>query len=309
MTARVTISHGELVLTLAPAIGGSVAALYSERADGRHHWLRPASAAALDAGDPNGMACYPLIPFCNRIRDGSFDFMERTIVLPPNALPSPHVLHGDAWQLPWTVTAHDASSAELALDHPRAAWPWHYQATQRVELDGEGATLTLVVRNLDSEPMPLGLGFHPYIAQRARARLTAQVAAMWHSDSALLPTSLAGAPVLARLREGVAAADLLLDNNFTGWDGHARIDFAAAAGAPARALTLRAAAPLDYLVIYAPLVSDYICVEPVSNCTDWPNFPALARADVGGAIVAAGDSMRVQMRLLTSWEGEQDGMA
>lgn len=318
MTANVTINpttypllqlcQGELTMTLAPAIGGAVASFYSERtANGpRHHWLRPASAADLAAGSPNGMACYPMIPFCNRIRDGRFHFSGRRIVLPPNALPSQHPLHGNAWQRPWTVLSHEADAAQLSLLHERGDWPWRFEATQYVQLRGEGATLRLMVRNLDSEPMPLGVGFHPYFPQRAGARLTAQVAAMWHSDSELLPTSVSVAPVVAQLGAGVAAADLLLDNNFTGWDGLARIDFAAAAdGSPARALELRADGPLDYLVIYAPPQGDFMCVEPVSNCTDWFNFPASERASVGGTVLAPGASVEVEMRLLTSWAGGQ----
>lgn len=297
------LRHGELALTLAPVIGGAVASFYSERGAQRHHWLRPASAADLAAAAPNGMACYPMIPFCNRIRDGRFDFQGRTIVLPSNALPSLHPLHGNAWQRPWTVVAHDAATAQLVLTHERGDWPWRYEATEHVQLSGEGATLRLEVRNLDSEPMPLGVGFHPYFPQRAGARLTAQVDAMWDSDSELLPTGLSAAPVVAQLGAGVAAADLLLDNNFTGWDGLARIDFAAADGVPARALELRADSPLGYLVIYAPPLGDFMCVEPVSNCTDWPNFPAAERARVGGVVLAPGASYRVEMRLITSWAG------
>lgn len=300
--ALLRLQRGDLALELAPAIGGSIASFYSERAGQRHHWLRPASAAALAAGDPSGMANFPLLPFCNRIRDGRFRFMERDIALPANAPPSPHALHGVGWQLPWTVQSHDASAAVLTLAQPAGAWPWAFAATQRLRLSARGLCLTLEVRNLDQTPMPLGLGFHPYLPQRDSARLRLSSAAMWDSDSALLPTRLLQPPVLAQLREGVAAAELLLDNNFTGWDRHARIDFAAATDAPARSLLLRASAPLDYVVIYAPPASDFFCVEPVSNCTDFPNFPPQQRADVGGSILAPGASCRVRMFLHTRWE-------
>lgn len=305
MTAPVVdLRLGELRLQLLPAIGGAVSAFYSERDGAQHHWLRPASAAAVADAVPTGMACFPLLPFCNRIRDGRFRFDDRDIVLPPNALPSPHALHGSGWQQPWTVAAHDAASATLEQTHARGAWPWQFHASQHVQLSEEGATLVLTVRNDDSTPMPLGVGFHPYMPLRDATRLTAHVDAIWHSDSALLPTTLAHAPVIDQLREGVATADLLLDNNFTGWDHRARIDYLAADGAVARTLVLAAEAPLDFLVIYAPPGEDHFCVEPVSNCTDWPNFPASAHASVGGAVLSPGASYSVTMRLLTSWTGD-----
>jgi aldose 1-epimerase len=294
---------GELELELAPAIGGSIARFYSVRDGVRHDWLRPASARAIDDGDPTGMASFPLVPFCNRIRDGRFRFSGRDIALPPNVPPAPHAIHGTGWQLPWTVLAHDQHSALLELDYRAGDWPWHFRATQRVELASDGLTLTMEVQNLDRLPMPIGMGFHPYVAHRRTARVTVSASAMWDSDDELLPTALARPPVLASLRAGVMADELLLDNNFIGWDRVARVDFTAADGlAQNRSMLMSATSPLEFVVIYAPPGQDYFCIEPVSNCTDWPNLTGHASEQTGGAVLAPGEVCRASMRLRTQWD-------
>lgn len=282
------LSRGEFVAEIAPGIGGAVASFYSVRGGERFDWLRPAHGAV----DVDSMACFPMLPFCNRIRKGRFSFMGREISLPAN----PHALHGTGWQRPWNVLEQDAVSARLALDHPAGAWPWHFRAEQLVELTADGLAIGLTVHNLDTMPMPLGLGFHPFFPHRDRARVTLAAQAMWHSDADLLPLELGRPPVLDQLRNGVPARDLLLDNNFMGWDRAADIHFDAD-----RALALSATNPLDFVTIYAPPAAPFFCIEPVSNCTDWPNLTHRPVAERGGAILAPGAISRASMRLATRW--------
>src|ERR1700758_1748455 len=64
----VTLSAGALRAVLAPEVGGALAAFYEVTPDGPLHWLRPAVAEAFEVRDPLGMASFPLLPYCNRIR-------------------------------------------------------------------------------------------------------------------------------------------------------------------------------------------------------------------------------------------------
>lgn len=290
---RLRLACGELVAEIAPAIGGAIAAFYSVREGQRFDWLRPAPAD----GNIDTMACFPMAPFCNRIRDGRFTFMDRQIALPANAPPSPHALHGMAWQQGWTVVRRDERSAHLQLDLPAGAWPWHCRMVQRIDLTDDGLNLQLEVCNLDASPMPLGLGFHPFFAHRAQAHVTVSTAAMWHSDAELLPLALATPAVVEQLRQGVYARELLLDNNFIGWNRVARIRYDAV-----RALSMRATAPLDFATIYAPPAADFFCIEPVSNCTDWPNLHQHSASEKGGAVLPPGATSRAAMRLAMRWD-------
>jgi aldose 1-epimerase len=287
------LRRGELVLDIAPALGGAIANFYSVRGGERFDWLRPAVG--------NATACFPLVPFCNRIRDGRFTWEGRKIVLPANDPPSPHALHGMGWQQPWEILDLDQHAVRLAWEHESGAWPWRFRAVQTISLLEDGLALRLEVSNLDSEAMPLGLGFHPFFPHRDSATITLSTSALWQADASLLPTELATPPLIAELQEGAATRDLLLDNNFIGWDRSARIDFATASGA--RSVSISATAPCDFAVIYAPPAADYFCIEAVSNCTDWPNLRHLPHGHIGGDILAPGATLGASMRLDTRWAG------
>jgi aldose 1-epimerase len=90
---------------LAPHVGGAIAAFYDLISGGNDvlHWLRPASADALAAGNPLGMASFPLLPYCNRLRDARFAFDGREVDLSADGNAFDHALHGHAWRRPWRV--------------------------------------------------------------------------------------------------------------------------------------------------------------------------------------------------------------
>src|SRR5512132_3333917 len=128
-----------LHVEISPSVGGSIARFYSVLDPGtRVDWLRPASDAALASRDTLAMASCPLVPFCNRIRDGRASFAGREIRFPPNhpAVDAPHPLHGIGWQRPWKVVSSEQTQATLALEVAASeAWPWRFSATQHLDLN------------------------------------------------------------------------------------------------------------------------------------------------------------------------------
>ena len=300
--ALLSLHAGALTLELAPAVGGAIARFYSTQDEYVQHWLRPATAAAIAAGDVEGMASFPLVPFCNRIRQGRASFDGRQIALAPNRGNSPHTIHGNGWQQPWRVTAHDTQSAQLEMTHDGQDWPYRFHATQLMTLREDRLTVTIEVENRDTVPMPLGLGHHPYLPDRRHARLTVDVKAMWGGDAEVMPTTLQTPPLLQQLRSGVALAEVVQDNNFTGWRHHAQVDWPAVAErSRAARLVLGADAPLDYFVLYSPAEHDFFCIEPVSNCTDWLNLTDHPAEQIGGRVVAPGEYARATFWLAPSW--------
>ncbi|AWK88752.1 aldose 1-epimerase [Azospirillum thermophilum] len=289
----VTIAAGPFTLDVAPQVGGSIAR-FAGLWDGRPiDWLRPASAEAIADRNPLGMASFPLIPYCNRIRDGHFTFDGVEVTLPQNYAASRHAIHGDAWRRPWTVASHGDSTLSLAFEHEPAAWPFAYSAAQVFELSEAGLQVTLAVTNRGDRPMPLGLGHHPYWPRTPETTITATVDAIWSADEEVMPTALERSWVCERLATGLRVSDADLDNNFTGWDRTATVRW------PERNAAMRmvADAPLDFMVAYTPSAYDFFCLEPVSNCTDWPNLTHLGREKVGGMVLAPGESTQAAFRL------------
>jgi aldose 1-epimerase len=287
------LRHDDLHLEIAPDTGGSIARFFSVLPGGRTvHWLRPASERALAARDPFGLASFPLMPWCNRIRNGLSFFGPRPVRFTPNTNGTAHALHGTAWRAPWDVVSAGEDSAVLRQRHEpppegEDGWPYAFDAEQQVKLGPDGLSMTVSVTNRSEVEMPAGLGHHPYFPHTPGTRLRAEVAAMWASDADLMPIGLAVPPFLSRLSQGLELAELDLDNNFVGWSREARVDWPG----EGRALVMRAEPPLDYFVLYCPRGADHFVMEPVSNCTDWMNLAAKGQSRVGGQMLAPGDTL------------------
>ena len=297
------IEGGGCVAEVAPTLGGALAAFYSPPTGGRarRDWLRDASAAARAGADAFALASFAMVPWCNRIRDGRFEWNGRTVQLPPNRPGSPHPLHGLGWSRAWQVTARAADRIELAFEHDgHGDWPFAFEARQRYALDDRGLTIALALRNTGPGTMPAGLGHHPFLPHRrdgSGTRLTAHVDAIWLSDAAVLPTTLSRThPVLAALRAGTRVDRFVLDNNFTGFGHRARVDWPDGSG-----LVLEGDPPLDFFVLYSPADADIFVIEAVSNATDWMNLSQgpspEPQAHVGGVALARGAPLNAVTRL------------
>lgn len=303
---------GELEVELAPEVGGSIASFTRRwQEPGDHgqlrecHWLRAASDEGLAARNPLAMASFPLLPFCNRIRGGRASFEGREMRMQPNhpEQDSPHPLHGIGWLRPWQVESSGPAEAVLNLEVAASVeWPWRFSARQCFALNEHELSVSMLLTNLDTAAMPAGLGHHPYFPHAPGTRLTTACAAMWQADAEVMPTGLQTSGAVERLRSGVLLAELDLDNNFTGWQREARVEWPADAQAPARSLTMAADTPLDYFVLYCPRGIAYFCAEPVSQCTDWLNLlPQYGHGELGGARLGSGESLEVHFSLRPHW--------
>lgn len=303
------LQAGELRLSLTPDVGGSIAGFSRQWSEhGREHelqWLRPASAEGLAARNPLTMASFPLVPFCNRIREGRASFEGREIRFPPNhpAEDSPHPLHGIGWQRPWQVESAGASRAVLTLRVDAGpAWPWAFTARQTFELRPDGLQVRMALTNEDTAAMPAGIGHHPYFPHEPGTRLQTDAGAMWEADGEVMPTGLRETDAVRQLRAGALLADLHTDNNFTGWSRRALVEWPADAQGPRRSVLMQADAPLDFFVLYCQRGYDYFCAEPVSQCTDWLNLAGRYGADVlGGARLAPGQTLEARFTLAPRW--------
>jgi len=283
------LSAGGLRAVLHPGIGGSIGGFWSETPDGRVDWLRPATPDAVQSADVLGMACYPLLPFSNRVRDGRFTFAGEDIALPLNFLPDPHVIHGHGWTAPWTVVEANAATARLEFLYDGSVWPWAYRAEQAFQLTDTGLTVSIALTNTAPTPMPAGIGLHPFFPRQPGTTIFAAVKALWLTDDEVMPTALVPASTVWPTGEGLGVEDAVLDTCFTGWDGAIDIRW------PDRSLRMTADGPLDKLVIFTPQGETFFCAEPVSNITDALNLVA-TRDDTGLVTLAPGETLSGTVR-------------
>jgi aldose 1-epimerase len=285
--AVLTLRSGRARLTIAPELGGSITRYWWQDGQRSVDWLRPTSADALARLELGAGACFPLVPYSNRIRDGRFAFRDRQIVMPPATMAAAHAEHGHGWAVPWSVVERGDDRARLEYLHHADAWPFPYLAWQTFALTPDALTVAIGICNQGEEPMPCGLGLHPHFPRTPATRLGAAVRRMWRTDADVLPVELVDLPPGLNLGGGLEVDRIDLDTAFAGWSGSARIDWPEwHAG-----LTLRASPSLGFLVVYTPAGESYFCAEPVSNCTDAFNLAAAGRTDTGMVVLAPGERL------------------
>lgn len=250
------LEAGGAVCDLLPEVGGAVGRFALDGVD----VLRPAEEGT---DDPLRTACFPLVPFANRIAHGAFAFEGRTVRLPRNFGDHPHVLHGQGWRNPWRIAEAAADHATLVYDHAADEWPWAYRATQHVRISPDGMRLELLLSNRADSAMPASLGFHPYFPKAAGTVLEAAVDGVWLSDETGIPTAAAAPDHVADFAAGAPLADApFADHCHFGWTGRAVIR------RPSGAIELTASRALDHLHVYNPPGLPFFCAEPVSAMPD-----------------------------------------
>ena len=292
---------GAAAVDVVPEIGGSMAS-YTWR--GRPV-LRPTPASALATRNVGLAACYPLVPYSNRIRNATLSFQGRDYALERNFGTHAHAIHGVGWQRAWSVAFAEPTRAQLTLAHDphgdgARSWPWPYRATQTFELSSSDAmavlTTTLTLDSTGVQPFPFGLGWHPFFAADAATTVGFGAQAVWENDATQLPVRRIAVPAAWPFGDARPLDGLAIDNVFTGWTGRADVTNASTG---VRA-TLAADRACGFLVVYAPPRADFIALEPVTHETDAFNRSAAGANDVGFRTLAPGCSFSCTMRIAAS---------
>jgi aldose 1-epimerase len=287
--SEVRLAAGPLRLELSPSIGGAISAFeWIAGSSEPRPILRKCNSPlekVLDAPS------FPLVPYVNRISGGSFRFRGRTVRLEPNMAGDPSPLHGQGWLNPWDLERRDETSAVLTYRHEADEWPWSYEARQEFALDEHGLSARLTCRNTSGEPMPCGLGHHPYFPCGPATRLDTSVACAWTIDEKVLPVEKIPAEGRYDLRDRLVCGQGL-DNGFGGWAGEARMSD------PDWPYDLRLSSPeAKFFQLYSPPQGGIFVAEPVSHANAALNAPESEWPELGMRVLAPGEEMRLDMRL------------
>jgi len=232
------------------ALGGG---LRSYEAAGREllNGFRPGERPASGRGQV-------LVPWPNRIEDGSYKFDGKRMQLPLTEAENGNAIHGLVRGATWNLVDHEAD--RVVLDYtlePQPGYPFALGLSIEYALSPTGLTVTTTAWNLSGETCPYGAGQHPYLTlgtptiDTLRLQVPARVVAF--SDERGLPVR--SAPVDGTeydFRAGRKIGGTVLDNAFAelerDGDGRARVlldDVAGGAG-----LTLWVDESYRYLMLY-----------------------------------------------------------
>jgi aldose 1-epimerase len=284
----VKLAAGGLRVGLSASIGGSISSL--EWVDGTFSRpiLRESHSPLEKAVEA---ASFPLVPYVNRIRGGRFTFRGREVRIMPNMAGDPSPLHGQGWINPWVVEEAGERTARLSFRHESGEWPWTYEAVQDFAVDEGGVTIKLECRNVSDEPMPCGLGQHPYFPCGPGTRLDTGVAHVWTIDEHALPVEKVPAEGRFDLRDRLVCGQGL-DHGFGDWGGVARMTDA---GWP---YELRlSSAQAQFFQLYSPPSGGIFVAEPVTHANAALNAPEEQWPELGLRVLGPGEDMQLEMRL------------
>jgi aldose 1-epimerase len=278
-----------LSLRLAPARGGGVARFDCCAVSGGNIPIfRP-----LDESEeaPVALASFPLVPFVNRVRDGAFGFRGRRVTLARNMPSDPSPLHGQGWLAAWEVERVADDGAELVYLHAPGEWPWAYEARQSFALDDKGLSVDLTCTNRSDEPMPCGLGQHPYFLCTPQTRIDTIVESVWTIDENVLPVERVPATGRYDLNDRPVCGQGL-DHGFGGWGGGATVTD------PALPFRIRMSSPnAHFFQLYSPTAGGVFVAEPVTHANAALNAPEEQWPELGLRVLEPGEAMTLTMRV------------
>lgn len=289
----IELKAGDLSLTIAPDIGGAIAAFTFRGVE----LLRPVADPRLRAQHGQAVAAYPLLPYANRIANGRFSLDGHDYQLDRNFGDETGSIHGNGWMRRWQVAGAAINEARLTLDHhpprdPPGEWPFAFRSEQHFALARDSLRLMLTIENTDARTWPAGIGLHPYVARTPETTLRFEADTLWVNGPDGLPDRRVAAQAATEFSEGRLLQSGDIDCCYAGWGG------LAAMAMPEAGITLIISAepPLDHLQIYAPAGQNFLGVEPVSNMPDAINRIE-TDADHGLRSLAPGETLTATVEI------------
>jgi len=240
------ISHAGQ-LAVAVEVGGG---LRSYRADGED---------VLDGygegGRADGGRGQPLIPWPNRLRDGSYEWDGERHQLPLSEPERANAIHGLVRWRNWHPLERGPGRITLGLTlYPTPGYPFTLELEIEYALGDDGLTVTTLATNAGERACPYGVGFHPYLAAGGLiddATLMIPAGRVLVTDERAIPTGSADvAGTALDFRGGRELRAIALDHCFTDLrrddDGRARVTLAGAQ----RTLALWQDAAYGHVMVY-----------------------------------------------------------
>lgn len=288
MTTLIEKSCGNLTLSVAPELGGAIAAL---------NWRGEPILRPLDLnGKQRANLCgsYPLIPWSNRIAESQFTFAGRSWNVAKNFGDHPHAIHGNGWKTPWKMAAETPDSVLLEMQHEASeAWPWPYEARQLIELDSNSLRISMTYVNRADIAVPVGLGFHPFFAHAAESEICFVAKNVWLNDANALPCKESEIPERWNYRVFRQPQFGSVDNCFTGWSGSATVRW------PGRGLTATISSTnmFNAVLFIPPAERNVVAIEPVSNINNAINLLPAGSSNQAMTRVQPGEHFTVSMEI------------
>ena len=225
-----------------------------------------------------------LEPWANRLDQDAFYANGKKYLLNPGLAnirrdPNNRPIHGLLMFSPyWKVTKIESDDHSARVTSRLEFWrypdlmaqfPFAHSVEMTYRLAGGALEVETLLENQSSDPMPVGIGYHPYfqVPDTPRDQWKVHVAAREHLELSpeLTPT---GARTPVALPDPAPLATTQLDDVFTNLvrGNDDRAEFWVEGGG--RKISVLYGAKYSVAIVYAPPGKDFICFEPMSAITN-----------------------------------------
>ena len=133
-----------------------------------------------------------LLPWPNRVQDGSYEFGGTRHQLPLNQPAERNAIHGLVRWAPWRVGEREPNRVVMGHSlHPQPGYPFSLEVRIEYVLAEEGLRVRTTATNVGTETCPYGAGAHPYLTVGTgsvdSAVLRAPGRTVLHSDGRGIP--------------------------------------------------------------------------------------------------------------------------
>jgi aldose 1-epimerase len=264
--------------------------------DGRSLDLLYCDPGLFADGRPTRSGIPILFPFPNRIRGGRFTWAGKEFQLPLNDGPKVNAIHGFACRRSWRVVDQGADAIGAWLtgefhgdrDAPdcRALWPTDYRIRVTYRLSAGKLRVEAEVSNPDAQPMPFGLGYHPYFRipftpgfRPEDCKVIVPASSYWALEESLPSGERRAVDAPRDLNTPRRFTDLTLDDVLADLPpapevGDGLHECGAIEGAAGVTLRVLCSSAYREMVVFTPVHREAFCIEPYTCTTDAVNLQA-----------------------------------
>jgi aldose 1-epimerase len=107
----------------------------------------------------------PLIPWPNRLADGSYDFAGERFQVALTEPDKRNAIHGFLRWRPWRATERASDRVVMTAGlHPMTGYPFRLDVSVDYQLSQDGLRVSTRAENVGDRPCPYGSGQHPYLS-------------------------------------------------------------------------------------------------------------------------------------------------
>lgn len=273
---QVRLGDETIEVVIVPQVG---ARLHRLRVNG-HDLLRMPADPSDHLRDPFSWGAYVMAPWCNRIEAGIVNVGPRRVALDAN-FPDGSAIHGQVYARPWEQVEEGRFLIRAGGD----GWPWEYEVGLHVEIADRSARFEQTVTNLASDPMPAGIGLHPWFRRPLLVAIRGDVVHAVNTASEPQPEPVHGPFDLREIGEMAADLDAT-------WTQLADVPVELRWPTLGLGASMRISAPSRYVVAASPSHLDAVAVEPQTQAPQ--GLRRLLNGEPGGlTMLAPGEALRL----------------